>query len=72
MEIFAGTTARRRVPGVPRTGPSQHASASVKLPSAYPEEVRAWKAQNGASIKGTAKHFNLSDSTVKRYCSGTA
>lgn len=30
--------------------------------------VRAWKAQNKASISQTAAHFNLSNSTVKRYC----
>ena len=30
-------------------------------------EVRAWRAENRASIRATAEHFNLSDSTVKRY-----
>ena len=29
--------------------------------------VRAWRAENRASIRTTAEHFNLSDSTVKRY-----
>lgn len=31
--------------------------------------VRAWRAEHGASIRQTAEHFNLSESTVKRYCS---
>jgi putative DNA-invertase from lambdoid prophage Rac len=54
-------------------GVTHKGKASLGRPAkGDPEEVRAWKAQNGASIKGTAKHFNLSDSTVKRYCSGTA
>ena len=30
--------------------------------------VSTWRADNKASIATTAKHFNLSDSTVKRYC----
>jgi putative DNA-invertase from lambdoid prophage Rac len=30
--------------------------------------VVAWKEANKASISATAKHFGLSDSTVKRYC----
>jgi putative DNA-invertase from lambdoid prophage Rac len=30
-------------------------------------EVRAWRTENRASIRETAEHFNLSDSTVKRY-----
>lgn len=29
--------------------------------------VRAWRTENRASIRATAEHFNLSDSTVKRY-----
>lgn len=35
-----------------------------------PEEVRAWRYANGGmrSIKETADHFGLSESTVKRYC----
>jgi putative DNA-invertase from lambdoid prophage Rac len=32
------------------------------------EAVRKWKKDNAASISATAKHFSLSDSTVKRYC----
>lgn len=30
--------------------------------------VRSWRKENNASIRKTAEHFNLSDSTVKRYC----
>ena len=30
--------------------------------------VRAWRVENKASISATAKHFGLSDATVKRYC----
>lgn len=30
--------------------------------------ISAWRKDNKASIAATAKHFNLSDSTVKRYC----
>jgi len=33
--------------------------------------VRAWRAENRATIRETAKHFNLSDSTVKRYEAAT-
>ncbi len=31
--------------------------------------IRAWRTKNSASIAATASHFNLSGSTVKRYCS---
>jgi len=32
------------------------------------EAVRKWKKDNAASISATAKYFELSESTVKRYC----
>jgi len=32
--------------------------------------VKAWRAENGASIAVTAEHFGLSPATVKRYCAG--
>jgi putative DNA-invertase from lambdoid prophage Rac len=32
-------------------------------------EVQTWRSAHSASIRITAEHFNLSDSTVKRYCS---
>ena len=31
-------------------------------------EVKAWRSTNGKSISETAVHFQLSESTVKRYC----
>lgn len=34
--------------------------------------VALWRKENGASIKGTAQHFGLSEATVKRYCAGAA
>jgi len=30
--------------------------------------VVQWRKENGASIKGTARQFGLSEATVKRYC----
>ena len=33
-----------------------------------PDEVRSWKLANMASLSQTAKQFNLSLSTIKRYC----
>ncbi|SAK96763.1 resolvase domain-containing protein [Caballeronia glebae] len=35
-------------------------------------EVKAWRAENGASIAATAEHFGLSVATVKRYCAEVA
>lgn len=34
--------------------------------------VKAWRIENNKSISETATHFGLSDSTVKRYCAGSA
>lgn len=36
-----------------------------------PEEVRAWRTANRASIQQTADHWKLSTATVKRYCAGS-
>ena len=33
-----------------------------------PATVKAWRAENGASIAATADHFEVSTATVKRYC----
>lgn len=33
-----------------------------------PTHVVAWRRENGASIKATAEHFQVSVATVKRYC----
>ncbi|MGJ7916369.1 recombinase family protein [Massilia sp. LXY-6] len=34
--------------------------------------VKEWKEKNKASISATAKHFELSESTIKRYCTDKA
>jgi putative DNA-invertase from lambdoid prophage Rac len=48
---------------------TQHGKASMGRPlEADPATVRQWKQANSASISVTAKHFDLSVSTVKRYC----
>jgi putative DNA-invertase from lambdoid prophage Rac len=39
-----------------------------RKPKADAAAVKAWKEENKASISATATQFNLSDSTVKRYC----
>ncbi len=52
-----------------RTGRTHKGKASMGRPlEGNPQEVRAWRATNGASIAATAGHFGLSLSTVKRYC----
>jgi len=33
-----------------------------------PATVKAWRAKNGKGIAATAEHFQISVSTVKRYC----
>ena len=33
-----------------------------------PAEVKAWRAEHGATIAATADHFKVSVATVKRYC----
>ncbi|PHV38587.1 recombinase family protein [Janthinobacterium sp. BJB304] len=38
---------------------------------ADPTTVAAWRAENGASIRVTAAHFEISTATVKRYCTTT-
>jgi len=50
------------------TGRTHRGKESLGRPPAHDAAtVRAWRAENHASIRATAKHFNLSDSTVKRY-----
>lgn len=52
-----------------RTGKTHRGKASMGRPlERDPEEVRSWRMAHGASIKTTADHFDLSLSTVKRYC----
>jgi putative DNA-invertase from lambdoid prophage Rac len=51
------------------TGKTHRGKESLGRPAkADAAVVRAWKEQNKASISQTAAHFNLSGSTVKRYC----
>ena len=51
------------------TGKTHRGKASLGRPQqGDAEAVRAWRKENSASISTTAKHFSLSESTVKRYC----
>ena len=51
------------------TGKTHRGKYSLGRPAlADAGAVSAWRTDNKASIAKTAKHFNLSDSTVKRYC----
>jgi len=50
------------------TGKTHRGKASLGRPKdGDPAQVRAWRLQQGASIKATADHFKLSTATVKRY-----
>lgn len=52
------------------TGKTHRGKESLGRPAkADAAMVKAWRVQNNASISQAAAHFNLSDSTVKRYCS---
>lgn len=51
------------------TGKTHRGKDSLGRPAlADAAAVSAWRTENKASIAVTAKHFNLSASTVKRYC----
>ena len=51
------------------TGKTHRGKTSLGRPAlADASAVRSWRVENKASISATAKHFNLSDATVKRYC----
>ena len=51
------------------TGKTHRGKDSLGRPKAADgAAVAAWRRENGASIKGTAAHFGLSEATVKRYC----
>jgi putative DNA-invertase from lambdoid prophage Rac len=51
------------------TGKTHRGKVSLGRPMANdPAAVLAWRKDNGASIAVTARHFNLSAATVKRYC----
>jgi putative DNA-invertase from lambdoid prophage Rac len=52
------------------TGKTHKGKISLGRPAAADAEaVKAWRKEHSASIRETAEHFQLSDSTVKRYCS---
>ena len=52
-----------------RTGLTHRGKTSMGRPfEGDPAEVAAWRKANSASISTTAAQFNLSTSTVKRYC----
>lgn len=54
------------------TGKTHRGKLSLGRPAkANAQEVRDWRVQNNASIRKTAQHFELSDSTVKRYTAAT-
>ncbi|MCW2336287.1 putative DNA-invertase from lambdoid prophage Rac [Sphingobium sp. B2D3A] len=64
----AGRKAARRA--LAETGRTHRGKESLGRPFAKDAaEVRRWRQERGASIKGTAEHFGLSLATVKRYCS---
>lgn len=51
------------------TGRTHKGKVSLGRPvAADGAEVVKWRKANGASITATAKHWSLSESTVKRYC----
>lgn len=55
------------------TGKTHRGKDSLGRPKAHDgAEVVSWRKANGASIKQTAKHFGVSEATVKRYCAGAA
>jgi len=53
------------------TGKTHRGKDSLGRPKAQDgAAVVAWRKANGASIKDTARHFNVSEATVKRYGAG--
>lgn len=51
------------------TGRTHRGKASLGRPvAANAQEVSEWRKANGASIRQTADHFNISKATVARYC----
>ncbi|WP_342251382.1 recombinase family protein [Sphingomonas sp. OTU376] len=51
------------------TGRTHRGKVSLGRPmAADADAVRSWRNENGASIKATARQFDLSEATVKRYC----
>lgn len=63
----AGRAAARAA--LEQTGKTHKGKAGLGRPfKTDAEVVRRWRAENPASIAETAKHFGVSVSTVKRYC----
>jgi len=55
------------------TGKTHRGKDSLGRPKAQDgAAVVAWRKENGASIKDTARHFKVSEATVKRYGAGAA
>lgn len=55
------------------TGKTHRGKASLgRRAKADAATIRAWRTANNASIRQTAEHFGLSDSTVKRYFAAPA
>lgn len=55
------------------TGKTHKGASSLGRPMEHdPEAIAAWRAEHDASIATTAKHFKVSDSTVKRACAAQA
>ena len=53
------------------TGKTQHGATSMGRPvKVVPDVIASWRKANGASIKDTALHFDVSVATVKRACAG--
>jgi putative DNA-invertase from lambdoid prophage Rac len=53
------------------TGRTHRGKVSLGRPKAADAgEVAAWRRANGASIRQTCEHFELSKATVSRYCAG--
>ena len=51
------------------TGKTHRGKESLGRPkAANATDVVEWKSNNRASIKESAKHFSLSEATIKRYC----
>ncbi|SIQ92544.1 putative DNA-invertase from lambdoid prophage Rac [Janthinobacterium sp. TND4EL3] len=75
QRIILRTTAGRELAktSLAATGKTHRGKESLGRPvKADAAAVKAWRTENTASISQAAKHFGLSDSTVKRYCAAQA
>jgi putative DNA-invertase from lambdoid prophage Rac len=67
MRCEAGRIAGRA--SLAATGKTHRGKASLGRSKIHdPKNVAAWRRENGASISQTAKQFQVSAQTVKRYC----